>query len=727
MSPDSGYVQMEGTDESFLRLVELSENANDDDTYNEICQMLDIDEYINYMAVELYLGGNDWPQNNVKGFRDKNGGKFHFVLFDLDGTLSSSNPFSTFFNKERYTFDRLYGYDYSQEKSIDNTRKTRDIKFVTLFKNMLKNSTFRKKFIDSFCIMGGSVFQPKHVQSIVGAVADKLASGGVNPYGTSNNIINTLGSTDYNNNMSTQLKNCSHMNLSNTARQSVSIASNNTDGKIELNGILLPYSEFDGYLYAPVTLKAVAPAGYAFAGWTSSSSSATSTIFNEGSNWRYYDKGSLDGKNWNATSYSATGWSSGNAPIGYGKNQATTTEGNLPCYYFRNTFSLTSTPSANDVYTLRFTIDDGAVVYVNGKEAGRYNMPAGDTYYSTLATSYAPNNPDTGEMTIDASLLKKGTNTIAVEVHNNSTASSDILWDASLTVTKKTTGSECVSSEAEYTLPANGAQKVIAVFEKIEDEDMLAQGITPVRVNEVSAANSMYVNDYFKKNDWIELYNTTDDDIDIAGMYVSDNLKKPEKYQVPSDNVTLNTVIPAHGYKVVWCDKLESIGTDIHTSFKLAADGGDVLIKTDAYADTLTYTAHIGTESFGRYPDGANDTYVMNAPSIGKANRLSSCDTRYVKPVDPDPVVPDGIASFKKESGVSMAYVDGVINIKSEDADIKSVSVFSAAGVKASAAVRTKQGERYATVMAHNLPKGVYVVRVIIDGNDEYSMKIGIK
>lgn len=727
MSPDSGYVQMEGTDESFLRLVELSENANDDDTYNEICQMLDIDEYINYMAVELYLGGNDWPQNNVKGFRDKNGGKFHFVLFDLDGTLSSSNPFSTFFNKERYTFDRLYGYDYSQEKSIDNTRKTRDIKFVTLFKNMLKNSTFRKKFIDSFCIMGGSVFQPKHVQSIVGAVADKLASGGVNPYGTSNNIINTLGSTDYNNNMSTQLKNCSHMNLSNTARQSVSIASNNTDGKIELNGILLPYSEFDGYLYAPVTLKAVAPAGYAFAGWTSSSSSATSTIFNEGSNWRYYDKGSLDGKNWNATSYSATGWSSGNAPIGYGKNQATTTEGNLPCYYFRNTFSLTSTPSANDVYTLRFTIDDGAVVYVNGKEAGRYNMPAGDTYYSTLATSYAPNNPDTGEMTIDASLLKKGTNTIAVEVHNNSTASSDILWDASLTVTKKTTGSEYVSSEAEYTLPANGTQKVIAVFEKIEDEDMLAQGITPVRVNEVSAANSMYVNDYFKKNDWIELYNTTDDDIDIAGMYVSDNLKKPEKYQVPSDNVTLNTVIPAHGYKVVWCDKLESIGTDIHTSFKLAADGGDVLIKTDAYADTLTYTAHIGTESFGRYPDGANDTYVMNAPSIGKANRLSSCDTRYVKPVDPDPVVPDGIASFKKESGVSMAYVDGVINIKSEDADIKSVSVFSAAGVKASAAVRTKQGERYATVMAHNLPKGVYVVRVIIDGNDEYSMKIGIK
>lgn len=727
MSPDSGYVQMEGTDESFLRLVELSEKADDADTYKEICQLLDIDEYTNYMAVELYLGATDWPQNNVKGFRDKNGGKFHFVLFDLDGTLSSNSPFSDFFSKETYTFDRLYGYDYSQQKSIDNTRRTRDIKFVTLFKNLLKNDTFRKRFIDTFCIMGGSVFQPKHVQSIVSEAADRLALGGVYPYGTSNSIISTLGASDYNNRMSTQLKSCSRMSLSGTTRQAASISANIADAKIELNGITLPYSEFDGYLYAPATLKAVAPAGYAFAGWTATSSSSTETLFGNGSSWRYYDKGSLDGKSWEATSYSATGWSTGNAPVGYGKNQATTTAANLPCYYFRKTFNLADAPSASDAYTLHFTVDDGAVVYVNGKEAGRYNMPEGDTYYSTLATSYAPNNPDTGEMAIDASLLKKGSNTIAVEVHNNSTASSDILWDASLTVTKEAAGAEYVSTEAEYTLPASGAQKLTAVFEKVDDEDLLTQGITPVRVNEVSAANSIYINDHFKKNDWIELYNTTDADIDIAGMHVSDNLKKPEKYQVPTDDVTLNTVIPAHGYKVLWCDKLENIGADIHTSFKLAAEGGDVLIKTDTYADTLTYTAHAGTESFGRYPDGASSTYVMNTPSIGKANQLSSYDTRYVKPADPDPVVPDGIASFKKEGGVSMAYVDGVINIKSEDADIKSVSLHSASGVEASAAARMKQGERYATVMAHNLPKGVYVVRVITDGNDEHSMKICVK
>lgn len=728
MSPDSGYVQMEGTDEAFNRLVELSKNANDEDTYNEICQLLDIDEYANYTAVEFYLGGNDWPQNNIKGFRDVNGGKFHFVLFDLDGALGTDDPFNSFFSRETYTFDRLYGYDYSQQKNIDNTRLTKNIAFVTLFKNMLKNDTFRRKFIDAFCIMGGSVFQPKYVQKIIGEVADKLAEGGVYPYDTSNYLINQLGSADYNSKMSNRLKSCSQMKLSSVTRQSVSISSNSSDGRIELNGMTLPYNEFEGFLYAPVTVKAIAPAGYAFAGWTSSTSASTSTLFNESETWSYYDGGSLDGMSWNATSYSTTGWSSGKAPIGYGKNQATTTASYLPCYYFRKSFTLSQTPSASDVYTLHFTVDDGAVVYINGREAGRYNMPSGNTYYNTLASTYAPNNPDDGEMTIDPSLLKKGSNTIAVEVHNNSTASSDILWNASLTMTKEvSSSSDYVSTDTEYTLPASGTQKLIAMFEKVSDEDMIAQGITPVRINEVSAANTMYVNDYFKKNDWIELYNTTDDAIDIAGMYVSDNLKKPEKYQVPTDDVTLNTVIPAHGYKVIWCDKLDNIGTDIHTSFKLAADGGDMLIKTDNYADTLTYTAHIGTESFGRYPDGTNDTYVMRNPSIGKTNQLSSYDTQYEAPSDPDPIIPDDIASYKKESGVSIAYTEGVINVKSEDANIKSVSVYSAAGVKAAASVRMKQGERYATVMIQNMPKGIYVVRVITSENDEYSMKFGIK
>lgn len=725
MSPDSGYVQMAGTEESFTRLVNLSENAADEATYAEICKLLDIDEYANYMAVEFYLGGTDWPQNNVKGFRDSNDGKFHFVLFDLDGAGSTTSPFNAFFGKEHYTFDKLYGYDYSKNESLENKHNTRDIKFVTLFRNLLNNETFRKKFIDTYCIVGGSVFQPKYVKSIIGEAADKLATGSyVNPYNTSNNLISKFGATSYNSTMVNQLKNCSNMQLSGETYQQASIGTNVAAAKVELNGMELPYSEFNGYLFAPVTLKAVAPAGYKFAGWASDTQTSATSIFDAGSSWSYYDGGSLDGKQWKATSYDTQDWKTGAAPIGYGKNEATETESNLSCYYFRKSFRLASEPSAEEVYKLNFTVDDGAIVYVNGKEVGRYNMPNGEVAYDDFASSYAPNNPDTGTMTIDASLFQKGNNTIAVEVHNNALNSSDILWDASLTVSKNSANGNYVSTETEYEMPSNGSQTLTAVFEKLADGDLKAEGITPVRVNEVSAANSMFINDYFKKNDWIELYNTTDEDIDIAGMYISDNLKKPEKYQVPTEDVRLNTIIPAHSYKVVWCDKLDNKGGDIHTTFKLAADGGDVLIKTNEYADTLTYTAHAGNQSFGRYPDGANQTYLMNVPTIGKANQLSSYDSLYVVPGDSDN--PSSIVTSRQENGVSMAYVDGVVNVKSEDAAIMKVMVYGMAGMRMNADMALRSGGHFATVNVGTLPQGIYVVRVVTE-EEECSLKLYVK
>ena len=734
MSPDSGYVQMKGTDESFLKLVELSENAADESTYEEICNQLDIDEYINYMAVELYTGNWDWPQNNVKGFRDVNDGKFHFVLFDLDGALSTSTPFDTFFGKEYYTFDTLHGYDYSQGKSIEGDHLYKPILFVTLFRNLLNNDSFRKQFIDTYCIVGGSIFQPKKVSAIVSEMRDYLAQGGyVYPNSTANSLINSF-TASYNSNLVNHLRNTSAMKLSSATRQAVTLSANVEAAKILVNDIELPYTELNGYLFAPVTLKAQAPAGYRFAGWAGQSDASRKTVFAAGSNWQYYDKGSLDGTNWTATSYNEQGWSTGTAIIGYDYNNqhpdivTTVDEGYLPCYYFRKSFTLDAAPQADDQFTLSYTADDGIIVYVNGTEAGRYNMPSGSISYSTYATTYAHGNPDTGDMTLPASLFRRGSNVIAVEVHNNASNSTDIMWDASLSaVTQTFDQGDFLSTEAEYTLPASGDQVLTAVFEPISDDELLAEGITPVRVNEVSAANSIYVNDYFKKNDWIELYNTTSDDIDIAGMYISDNAEKPQKYQVPGDDALLNTILPAHGYKVIWCDKLDNIGADIHTSFKLAAEGGDVLITTDTYADTLHYDVHLGIQSFGRYPDGSNDTYVMNTPTIAKANLLSSYDTLYVKPVvepepEPEPE-PDAIRSYTKEGGLTIAYVDGAVNVKSEDAALADVYVYSPSGMRLSVAPLYRTDRHFASLHVANLPKGIYMVRATTTEGDECQIK----
>ena len=68
--------------------MELSEHINDNNVYDEIQKLLDIDEFTNYMAIELYLGNSDWPNNNVKGYRSQDDGRFRFILFDLDQSFN---------------------------------------------------------------------------------------------------------------------------------------------------------------------------------------------------------------------------------------------------------------------------------------------------------------------------------------------------------------------------------------------------------------------------------------------------------------------------------------------------------------------------------------------------------------------------------------------------------------------------------------------------------------
>jgi hypothetical protein len=142
----------------------------------------------------------------------------------------------------------------------------------------------------------------------------------------------------------------------------------------------------------------------------------------------------------------------------------------------------------------------------------------------------------------------------------------------------------------------------------------------------VSANDGLYVNDYFKRQDWVELYNTTDEDIDVEGMYLTDNPEdKPKKYQIKKSESQASTIIPAHGYLIVWCDKKDPL-SQLHASFKLDADGDELQLMAadESWTDRLVYTAHEKDQTVGRYPDGSNNVYVMNVPTIAKTNVFSS-------------------------------------------------------------------------------------------------------
>ena len=470
---DSGYVQKEGTKDSFNKWYELAKTASSEESYNEICKLVDIDEYINYMATEFYLGSDDWPHNNVKAYRDQNDGKFRFVLFDLDFAFNRDKPFDDFFSERYFGFNELKGYDYSKNKSIKGNRLTKEIEVVSIFKNMLQNETFRKKFIDAFCVITGSVFEPTRAKKIVKDMATYLSKGGyVYPDNTVSGINDGLSSRQ--SRMLTQLKNCSYMNLGSKIAQEVTLSSNIEGASILVNGMEVPTGKFSGKLYSPITLKATAPAGYRFAGW-------------------------------------------------------------------------------------------------------------------------------------------------------------------------KTSDGNCVSGSMEYEMPASGNVKLTAVWEKAADDKLSDFAAAPIKINELSAGNDMLVNELFKKDDWVELYNTTDVDLNVNGLYISDNADKPTKYQIsaPTDKAA---IIPAHGHLIVWCSKREA-QSQIHANFKLGNDEGALVLISSSdefvannsayfdanpqmkeFADTLHYGPMAYDQTVGRFPDGGNSYYLFNHQTISYANSIQPSD-----------------------------------------------------------------------------------------------------
>ena len=149
-----------------------------------------------------------------------------------------------------------------------------------------------------------------------------------------------------------------------------------------------------------------------------------------GSVWKYWDTGTLPAASWNRADYVDTAWKSGAARLGFGADRETTAiQSGHMTYYFRKTFSISSLASVGEV-GMRFQRDDGVVVYLNGVEVFRDNMPAGLVGPTTPATTEVTDEQAWWRRVLPASGFQVGQNLLAVEVHQRRATSSDVGWDA---------------------------------------------------------------------------------------------------------------------------------------------------------------------------------------------------------------------------------------------------------------------------------------------------------
>jgi hypothetical protein len=145
-----------------------------------------------------------------------------------------------------------------------------------------------------------------------------------------------------------------------------------------------------------------------------------------------------------------------------------------------------------------------------------------------------------------------------------------------------------------------------------------AQRPFPLVINEFMASNRSHSTDpQGQYDDWIEVHNYGSDNINIGGMYLTDDLTVPTKWRIPA-----STVVPAGGYLLVWADN-DISDTGLHTNFKLSGDGEEIsLFATDGIAliDSIAFGTQTADISYGRYPDAADNLSFFSVPTPAATN-----------------------------------------------------------------------------------------------------------
>jgi hypothetical protein len=123
--------------------------------------------------------------------------------------------------------------------------------------------------------------------------------------------------------------------------------------------------------------------------------------------------------------------------------------------------------------------------------------------------------------------------------------------------------------------------------------------------------------------DWIELYNTGSNTIDLTDMYLTDDLNDPTRWQFPE-----GTTIEPKEYLIVWADRN---GGELYASFGLNANGEEIgLFDSDGLTliDSVVFLKQIQDVSYGRIPDGGSSWNYLLSATPGYSNQNSSVENK---------------------------------------------------------------------------------------------------
>jgi len=637
---------------SFLKNNDLVSSA----TYQQVCKMMDVDNFASYNICEIFFGNTDWPYNNCKIWRKKDNGPWRWFLTDTDfgfnlwdGGLYNHNTLTFALGENQSGI--IGGYSIQPEWS------------TVVLTNLMKNEQFKRKFIDKFAINLSTTFATARIDHIMDSLALKISNEIIyhkNKYGSSRTLATDVVNmkTFSANRANNMLNFVSSRFLNSAAIVNIGLSSNLNSATYTLNEELIqdPNLTLRYFQGRDFSLKANPVPGYKFKQWEKPSGFSNTTLIPMGSTWSYYDGSTIPAINWNTSAYSDAAWKTGASQLGYGGKGEVTTIGyggdannKYISSYYRKSITIDNLASRSN-FVLTTFVDDGAIIYVNGQELGRSNMPTGTVSFAMVAASV--NNGITSTFNVPVSMLKEGANLIAVEVHQYLATSSDIIFNLSLTCDR--TSSNNLSTNATYSGTLTSAFSLKAVYE-LDD--------TPVNytvvLNELVSSNNVVTDDMGDKDDYIELYNYGTQDIDIAGWYLTDDNNDRKKAIIPA---ILNgqTLLPAQGRLVFWADD-QALQGSLHLPFKLSKEGDTVILSRPSplpiTVDSVYYPSLAQNMSYSRLPDGGLN-WVVQAMTCNLSNSSVSVEPNVQKPVEIYPTLVTDWFTIRNASGEKLLIFD---------------------------------------------------------------------
>jgi hypothetical protein len=225
-------------------------------------------------------------------------------------------------------------------------------------------------------------------------------------------------------------------------------------------------------------------------------------------------------------------------------------------------------------------------------------------------------------------------------------------------------------------------------------------------INEFLASNQTDAMDVQSQHDdWIEIYNLTNETLSLSGLYLSDDVTNFTKFAFPA-----SAIIQPNGYLIVWADQDISSTSEIHCNFKLSSLT-DIIILSDGNStvfDSLTYFNSIPDISFGRCPDGIGAFDFQNPTTFNAPNCYSGIDENNLEKnvtIYPNPTSDFFTVQFTKNGMYTVQLVDQLGRIvDSKKTNFDSSIEFS-----------TK-----------NLSSGVYIVKIASEIEKNHLIKISI-